>query len=59
MGRNPAAGSQNTFGGNHAAQILGRGFDADEEDFFALLSRDDGAISVEVDLASGSAGAGG
>ena len=54
-----AAGGEDAFGGDHAAQIFGRGFVADEEDLFALLGGVDGAVGVEIDLAGGRAGAGG
>ena len=59
MGRHAAAGGQDAFGRDHAAQILGRGFDADEQDLFALVGRFHGLFGVEVDLAGGGAGAGG
>ena len=32
-----ASRGQDAFGGDHAAQIFGRGFDADEQDFFAFV----------------------
>src|SRR5690606_37001715 len=51
VGADTTTGGQDTFSGDHAAKIFGRCFDADEEDFFALLGGDDGAVSVEVDLA--------
>ena len=59
MRAHTAAGGENAFGRDHAAQIFGRGFDADEQNFFTLLGGDHRAISVEIDLAGGGAGAGG
>src|SRR5271168_362973 len=50
---------ENAFGGDHAAEIFGRGFVADEEDFLALLGGLHGAIRVEVHAAGGGAGTGG
>ena len=58
MGRDTTASGENAFSGDHAAEIFGRGLDANEEDFFALLGGDDGAVGVEVDLAGGGTWAG-
>ena len=38
VGTDAAARGQNAFGGDHAAQVFGRGFDADEEHFLAGLA---------------------
>ena len=59
MRRDTTASGENAFSGDHAAEIFGRGLDANEEDFFALLGSDDGAVGVEIDLAGGGAWAGG
>ena len=50
---------QDALGGDHAAQIFGRRFVADEQDFLALLGSRGGAVGVEIDLAGSRAGAGG
>ena len=54
-----AARGEDAFGGDHAAQIFGRGFDADEQDLLALGGGRDGAVGVEINLAGGGAGTGG
>ena len=59
MRGDPAAGGEDAFGGDHAAEVFRGGLDADEEDLLALLGGHDGALGVEVDLAGGGAGAGG
>ena len=53
-----AAGGENAFGGDHAAQIFRRSFDADEQNLFAFAGGFDGAIGVEINLAGGRAGTG-
>ena len=42
----PAAGGEDALGGDHAAEILGGGLDADEQDFLALLGGDDRGFRV-------------
>ena len=59
MGADAAARRENAFGGDHAAQIFGRGFDANEQDLLALGRGLDSAVRVEIDLAAGRARAGG
>ena len=56
--RHAAARGEDAFRRDHAAQILGRRLDADEQDLLALLGGRHGAIGVEVDLAGGRARAG-
>ena len=53
MRANTAFGRQNAFGGDHAAQVFGRGLVADQQHFFALLCGGDGAFRVEVHFAGG------
>src|SRR5690606_27431341 len=53
------ASGEDAFGGDHAAEVFRRGFDADEENLLALVGGFNGAVGVEVDLAGGGAGAGG
>jgi hypothetical protein len=52
-----AAGGENALGRDHAAEIFGRGLDADEQHLLALVRGLHGAVGVEVDLAGGGAGA--
>ena len=59
MGGDTAARGEDALGGDHAAQILGRGLDADEQDFLALGGGRDGTLGIEIDLAGGGAGTGG
>src|SRR5687767_7657390 len=54
-----AARGGNAFGRNHAAEVFGRSFDADEEHFFLVLRGKDGAIRVEINLAGGGPRTGG
>src|SRR6185503_332418 len=53
-----AARGENAFGGDHAAEIFGRGFHSNQQDLFPTLGGFDSAFGVEVDLARGGAGAG-
>lgn len=53
------AGGGDALGGDHAAEIFRRGFDADEQDLLAFLGSLHGTVGIEVDLAGGGAGAGG
>ena len=55
----PALGGENAFGSDHAPQIFGRGFVADQQNLFALLGCLHGTVGVHVHPARGSAGAGG
>ncbi len=50
-----AAGREDAFGGDHAAQIFRRRLDPDQQDALALLGRRDRAVRVQVDLAGGRA----
>src|SRR5690606_14290218 len=59
VGGHPATSGEDAFGGDHAAEVFRRGFDADEEHLLPLVGGDDGAVGVEVDLAGGGAGTGG
>ena len=54
-----ALGGENAFGGDHAAQILRRGFVADKQDLFALLGGGGAAVGVQIELAGSGAGTGG
>src|ERR1019366_8295235 len=54
-----ALGRQNAFGGDHAAQVFGRSFVANEQNLLALFSGDHGAVGVEIEFAGSRARAGG
>ena len=54
-----AARREDAFGGDHAAQVLGRGFHAHEHDLFAAVRHLDGFLRVENDLAARRARTGG
>ena len=49
--RHAAAGGENAFGGNHAAEIFRRRLDAHEQHRLALVRRGHRAIGVEIDPA--------
>ncbi len=53
-----AAGGEDALGDVHAADVLGAGLDADEDDLLALLGPGLGVLGGEDDLADGGAGAG-
>ena len=54
-----AAGGEDAFGGDHAAQVFRRSLDAHEENFFTGSRGFDAALGVEVNFARGRAGSGG
>ena len=54
-----AFGGEDAFGGDHAAQVFGRGFVADEENLLALGGGRVGAVGVQIELAGGGARTGG
>ena len=53
-----AFGGQDAFGGDHAAQIFGRRFVADQQNLFAFGGGFDGALGIQINLAGGRAGTG-
>ena len=57
--RHAAARGENAFGGDHAAEILGRRLDAHEQHLLALFRRGHRAIGVQIDPAGRRAGTGG
>ena len=59
MGGNAAAGGQDAFSSNHAAQVFRRGFQTDQEHFFTVVRSFHAAFRIQVDAAGGGAGAGG
>ncbi|MPL66381.1 hypothetical protein SDC9_12054 [bioreactor metagenome] len=58
VGSLSAGGGENALGGEHAADILGGGFAADENDLFALGGHGFGILGVEHQFAGGRAGNG-
>ena len=52
-----AAHGEDALGHEHAAQVLRRGLDADEDDFLLLVGPGFGVVGLEDDLAGGCAGA--
>ena len=59
MGGNAAAGGQDAFSGNHAAQVFRRGFQTDQQNLFTSVRGFHAAFRVQVDASGGGAGPGG